>query len=174
MGLLDRLKPTTPTPRDLVSAAAHDFREADKLHKEGMAKLTKLRETPPALADAMSVMKAVIDAGRKDLEALADERLKALLDPNFDDRWLGELDMTLNARFNSLASCTFALFPDAWLALAEQRLRLMGCDKSKLTLKEKRKQVAELEAEVSQIAQARDNALTTWRKLTNDRTGRPE
>ena len=174
MSLLDRLRPSTPTPADMIAAAVKDYKQASQLFDEGMAKLIKLRETPPALADCMRVMKSAVAAARTDLESLADERLKFFLSPEFDERWLGEVDMTLAARSGALINTTFALFPDAWLDLAEQRLRKMGCDKSKMTLAEKRKQVAELEAEVSQIAQARDNALGMWRKLTNTKTGYPE
>ena len=50
----------------------------------------------------------------------------------------------------------------------------MGADKSKLTLAQKAKRIAELEADVSAVGKAQEDALYTWRKLTNQRSGYPE
>ena len=174
MGLLDRLKPTTPRPTDLIAAAAHDYLEADKLHQEGMTKLATVRSQIPALAECMRVMKSAVAAARQDLIEKTDARLKVFADPDFDEKYLGEVDISVDARNGALSATAFALFADAWLDLAEERLRKMGADKSRISFQQKRAEVATLEAEVSAVAQVRDTALNTWRKLTNTRTGYPE
>lgn len=50
----------------------------------------------------------------------------------------------------------------------------MGADKSKLTFAQKAKRIAELEADIHAVGKAQEDALNTWRKLTNQRSGYPE
>ena len=173
MEFFSKLKTTTPSTEELAKAAAGDYREATNLLNEARAKLAEARAAVPAMGECMTVMRAAVESARKDLEELADARLKYFADPHFDPKLLGELDLTLNARSGSLANFAFALFPDAWLELAEQRLRKMGADKSKLTFAEKAKRIAALEADVTALDEAKTNALHTWRRLVNDKDGFP-
>lgn len=173
MDFFNRLKQSIPTPEGLIEAAATDYRESTKLLTEVSAKLAEARAAVPALSECMAVMRKAVDAARKDLEEVADERLKYFLDPAFDEKWLGELDMTFSARSGALSNTTFVLFADAWLDLAEQRLKRMGADKSKLTFAAKRKRIAELEADAAAVAKVQEHSLNSWRKLTSNRVGYP-
>ena len=174
MDFFNRLKQQTPKPQDLIQAAANDYHAATQVLTEARAKLEEARAAVPALSECMGVMKAAVEAARTDLEALADERLKYFLDPHFDPQYVGELDLTANQRYRSMINTAFALTPGPWLELAEQRLRKMGADKSKLTFAQKAKRIAELEADIHAVGKAQEDALRTWRTLTNQRSGYPE
>lgn len=157
----------TPSPSDLSASALDDFKRADAECEKIMAEINKVRHTPPSLADCMSVMREVVTVNAGEFEKLADARLAYLISPEFDRRYLGELNLTAHQRFGSVVhTAVFALLGDEFLRFAENRLRSMGADKSKLTLEGKAKKLAELEASHAEMSAIRSDAVLTWRRLT--------
>ena len=165
----------SPTPQDLTEAAADDYRRADaectKLHAE----IQKVRVAPPSLSDCMDVMKEVVRVGAEDFTKLADDRLKTLFSPEFDRRYLFDLALTMHQGNGGVVNgAVFALLGDEFLTFAESRLRALGAGDSKLTFAGKARKLAELEAKFAELSGIRDEALTTWRRLTGNRGGVPE
>lgn len=172
MGLFER---KSPTPENLISAAADDFRRADgectKLHAE----IQKVRFTPPSLSDCMDIMREVVRAGAEDFTKLADERLKTIFSAEFDKRYLYDLQLTIHQGNGAMINgAVFALLGDEFLAFAESRLRSLGAGDSKLTFSAKAKKLAELEAKFAELSGIRDEALTVWRRLSGNKGGAPE
>lgn len=164
----------TPSPADLSATALDDFKRADAECEKINLEISKVRHTPPSLSDCMSVMREVVKIGAEDFEKLADERLAYLIGPEFDRRYLYDLNLTMHQRHGSVVhNAVFALIGDEFLRFAENRLRAMGADKSKLTLEGKAKKLAELEAAFSEMSAIRSDALLTWRRLTG-KQGDPE
>ena len=165
----------SPTPQDLTEAAADDYRRADaectKLHAE----IQKVRFTPPSLSDCMDVMREVVRVGAEDFTKLADERLQSMFNAEFDRRYLYDLQLTLHAGNGAMINgAVYALLGDEFLTFAESRLRALGAGDSKLTFAAKAKKLAELEARFAELSGIRDEALTTWRRLTGNKGGVPE
>ena len=165
----------SPTPEDLISAAADDYRRAEaectRLHTE----IQKVRLTPPSLSDAMEIMREVVRVGAEDFTRLADERLKLMFGAEFDRRYLYDLQLTIHQGNGAMINgAVYALLGDEFLKFAETRLRALGAADSKMTFAAKAKKLAELEARFAELSEIRDEALSVWRKLSGDRGGAPE
>lgn len=170
----------TPKSEDLLSQAAEEYRAAGAALDLIQVQIRELRATPPALRDCLAIVERSLARRRGEFEQLADERLAFLFSDEFDPDdpgHLGQIDLTriFGAReFGQFMyhGAAAGLWSDRILAFAEERLKAMGCGKAP-TLAAKRARLAELEQEATRIADARDEALTLWRRLTGQKGGYP-
>ena len=167
----------SPTPAELPELAAKDYHAAAARCVELARDVAALRTKPPALKDCLAILERHAAARRAEFEAVIDERLASLADPDFNEGESALLDLTRFLAPGELGGFPYdesmwGLMSDRLLAIAETRLKVLGFGKGP-TIEEKRRALEALQREHEETARVRDESLSLWRKLTNKPGGFP-
>ena len=180
MSLLNPFQRKTPTRADLLTLSAEDYRNASKRCDEIQREILEWRGKVPPLKDCMKILEQHAANRRAEFEAVVDSRLGEMLRFDFNPerpedaafldlhRFIAPRDMGYSVFHESI----YGLLSDRLLQVAEERLKKMGAGKGP-SMAEKRARLAELEAEHQTVSAARDDALQTWRRMTNQPAGYP-
>ena len=166
-----------PARADLPDLAAGDYRAAAQRCEVLQREISEWRAKPPALKDAMRILERHAAQRRGEFETVIDERLAVLVNPDFNEEASGLLDLTRFLAPGNMGAFVFdesmwGLMSDRLLEVAEIRLKSLGFGKGP-SIEEKRKKLAELQAEHEATAAVRDDSLALWRKLTGKLGGFP-
>ncbi len=180
MSLLNTFQRKTPNPADLCALSAGDYKNAAQRSEELQREIRKWRAKPPSLKDCMGILEQHAATRRAQFEALVDLRLAELVRFDFDPGRPEEAEFLDLHRFLAprelgrfvAHEAIYGLMTDRLLQVAEERLKAMGCGKGP-SMAEKRSRLAELEAEYQAVSAVRDDALRTWRHMTNQPAGYP-
>ncbi len=180
MSLLSPFQRKTPTRADLLTLSAEDYKNASKRCDEIQREILEWRGKAPALKDCMKILEQHAAKRRAEFESVVDLRLAEMLRFDFNPerpedaafldlhRYIAPREMGLFVFHETI----YGLMADRLLQVAEERLKKMGVGKGP-GMSEKRARLAELEAEHQAMTAARDDALQTWRRMTNQPAGYP-
>lgn len=167
-------------PKRILSIAE----QCEKEYLDCQPKLQKLQNqlremasAPVSRAEVMRVMALVVkDYASRDFASDFRERITNIWrEASFDELSSFSIDPMLNQRADGalLADALYYLMPDLVLDAIKRRVDELIPKNITLTLSDKRKKIAALEAEMAAIQSKSDEALSTYRKLVENPSAVP-
>ena len=147
--------------------------------KAAKEKVEKARQMVVSRDEIMRVMGRVVrDWSARDYAPIFKERVESIWqNPDFDENFTFECDPLLDPRAQglgpALADAIYFLLPDLLLAGIEKRVSEIVPKSARGTLAEKRRAIAEAEAEFSELEGKASALLSEYRTLLDDRYAMP-
>ena len=167
-------------PKRILSIAEQceqEYLECQPKIQKLQAQLRELSSAPVSRAEVMRIMSLVVrDYAARDFAADFRGRISNIWqEAAFDEQSSFAIDPMLNQRADGalLADALYFLMPDLVLDALKKKVDELVPKSVTLTLAEKRKRLAELEAELAAIQSKSDEALGTYRKLVENNMAIP-